>query len=112
MNAIRLRKHCDSDGAEYVRAADVYEFLDENSPDAQEIYGFLALVEAELNYFNNRTQTAYGSPSLDRYEGRVEGYCMAKGWEQEELHDEIRISKGKKLLFLIEKPTIWRSDGE
>lgn len=101
---IHLKKHRNTDGEEYICAADVFEVLDENRPSTQEIYGFLALVEAELNYQITRDLTSYGSPSLERYIGRVEGYCMAKGWEQEDLHEELRISRGKQLLFLIEKP--------
>ena len=104
MNAIRLRKHRDADGKEYICAADIFAALDENRPSTQEIYGFLALVEAELNYHNTRDLTSYGSPGLERYMGRVEGYCMAKGWVQEETAEEVHILSGKRVLFVIEKP--------
>lgn len=101
---IHLKKHRNADGEEYICAADVLTVLNENRPSTQEILGFLSLVEAELNYHVTRDLTSYGAPTLERYEGRVEGYCMAKGWDQEDLHEELRISRGKKLLFLIEKP--------
>lgn len=101
---IHLKKHRNADGEEYVCAADVLKVLDENRPSAQEIYGFLALVEAELNYYVTRDLTSYGSPSLERYIGRVEGYCMAKGWQTEETKEEIHILSGKRTLFVIEKP--------
>lgn len=101
---IHLKKHQNADGEEYICAADVLEVLDENRPSTQEILAFLSLVEAELNYYVTRDLTSYGSPSLERYIGRVEGYCIAKGWDQDDLREELRISRGKKLLFVIEKP--------
>lgn len=106
MKAIHLKKRRNADGEEYISAADVLEVLDENRPSTQEALGFLSLVEAELNYHITRDLTSYGAPTLERYIGRVEGYCMAKGWDYEETASEVHILSGKRVLFVIEKPAI------
>lgn len=103
---ICLKKHVNDDGIEYISAVDIFKDLDENNSKAQRIYQFLALVEDELNYYVDRNCTAYGDPDLARAEGKVIGYCMAKGWNLEEQNGEIRVSKGKRTLFIIEKPDI------
>lgn len=106
MAVIHLKKHRDEDGTEYIWASDVFEVMGEFDPKAQKAFEFLLLVEKVLNYFANHTSTAFGNPDLANAEGRVAGYCMAKGWVWEERDGEVRITKGKRTLFRIEKPAL------
>lgn len=103
---IHLKKHRDEDGTEYIWATDIFGMMDEFDPKAQRAFEFLLLVERVLNYFQNNTSTAFGNPDLARAEGKVAGYCMAKGWEWDERDGEVYITKGKRILFRIEKPAI------
>lgn len=109
---IYLKKHRDEAGVEYIQASDIFETMDEFDPKAQKAFEFLLLVEAELNYFVNNTSTAFGNPDLARAEGKVTGYCMAKGWEWTERNGEVRIMKGNRTLFRIEKPALSRHEIE
>ena len=109
---IHLKKHRDEDGSEYIWASDIFGMMDEFDPKAQKAFEFLLLVEKVLNYFQNNTSTAFGNPDLALAEGKVAGYCMAKGWEWMERDGEVRIMKGDRTLFRIEKPALSRHEIE
>lgn len=110
---IRLNKHLSSDGTyEYISASDIFKTMDENDLKARKAYEFLHLIEQELNYFNKHTSTAFGNPDLSYIHGMVQGYCTAKDWTYSTKDNEIRIKKGRKFLFVIERPCIpsWELD--
>ena len=106
MAAIYLKKHVDDAGTEYISASDIFETMDEMDDKTQQIFQFLDLVERMLNYFVYNSSTAFGNPDLALAEGRVNGYCMAKGWTWTEKDGIICVKKGYRTLFLIEKPAI------
>lgn len=104
-----LKKHRDGD-IEYVSASDIFKVMNELDPKAQDIFSFLYLVEQYLNYFNTNTSTAFGNPDLARLEGKISGYCMAKGWTIHEDKDFFIIKSGKRNKFIIERPAISKSE--
>lgn len=112
MAIIKIKKHVDDAGIEYICASDVLAYGNEFDDKIQKAYEFLMLVEKELNYFCNNTSTAFGNPDLARAEGKVTGYCMAKGWDWEEANGIIRIKKGYRTLFVIERPAIPSAERE
>lgn len=101
-----IRKHRYDDGTEYIDAGDVLDMGFEDDPKIQAAFNFLALVEAELNYYVCNTSTAFGNPDLSYARGKVVGYCIAKGWDWTEKNGIITIRKGKRTLYKIEKPEI------
>lgn len=96
-----LRKHQSNDGAyEYVSALDYIQGRDEFNSKVQQHLDFLFLVENQFNYYNNHSSTAFGNPDLAHIEGMIRGYCLAKEWVWNEEEGIVRVTKGKKTLFL------------
>ena len=78
---IYLKKHRYPNGDEYITIQDFLEGRNENDPKVQKHLEFLCLVEEELNYYNQRTSTAFGD-------------------------NIIRIKSGKRTRYIIERPCL------
>lgn len=103
---IYLKKHRYENGDEYITVQDFLEGRNENDPKVQKHLEFLCLVEEELNYYNQRTSTAFGDPEYARISGMVKGYMLARSWSWEEQDDIIRIKSGNRTRYIIERPCI------
>lgn len=106
---IRLKKYADENGDEYIWASDVFAYFSGDEFTNQQLqhhYQFLALVQEELNYFYTHTSTAFGNPDLAYKQGLARGYCMAKGWDWNDAGTQIIITKGKRKLYVIDKPAL------
>ena len=108
---IYLKNHHDGD-LEYINANDIFRNHPEEDPKTLEIYGFLSLLEKELNYFNNNNSTAFGNPDLSYVQGQINGYCMAKGWIIHKTKEHLIVCSGNRKKFVIERPKIPQSEIE
>lgn len=82
------------------------EGRDENDPRVRKHLEFLCLIENELNYYNQRTSTAFGDPEYAGIAGKVKGYMLAMNWVWEEKDNIIRIKSGNQTRYIIERPCI------
>lgn len=106
-----IKKHTDGD-MEYIDASDIYKYFKYQDDKSDKLFAFLYLIEQELNYFNTNTSTAFGNPDLARIQGKIAGYCMAKGWEIEDTAEHMIIKSGSRVKFKIEKPKLHISEIE
>ena len=103
---IYLKKHRYENGDEYITVQDYLQNRNEDDPKVRKHLEFLCLVEEELNYYNQRTSTAFGDPAFERISGKVKGYLLAMGWVWEEHDNIIRIKSGSRTRYIIERPCI------
>lgn len=107
---ITIHKTADEDGVEWIDTTEVFRYngYGEFTKKGQEAYFFLeTFVRPVVHYFNVNTSTAFGNPDLSRMEGRLEGYCIGKGWDLDETSERILItSNGGRKLYYIEKPCL------
>ena len=100
-----IKKHIDGD-IEYIDASDIYKYFTFVDEKVENLFAFLYLIEQDLNYFNTNTSTAFGNPDLARIQGKIAGYCMAKGWDIEETTEHLIIKSGSRVKFKVERPKL------
>lgn len=105
MKTMYFHKHDDGE-TEYIDSYDIYQYLKEYDNNFEWYYSFVLKMAEYLNYFQNNTSTAFGNPDLAKLEGIVYGWCCGAGWEMDTNEDTITIYKGKRKLFVFDRPAL------
>ena len=102
MKYYHFKKHKTSNGWE-LDSSEIFNFLEENTPDFNKWYTFIVNFIELQNWYNTRTSLMNGDVKYTNLSGWVRGFEYAMKIEEDDDGETITLYKGKRKILRFDK---------